>query len=355
MSDDAADADRTDATAEALMSLGLSHEAAVRAVAEDRVPLALIDQLSGGPLSLDEVAERSGAPRSLLESRFAALGVPFDRGFTEADVQAARQLAALLEHLDQDSVERVVRADAYALSRVVLTHLDVAREQIVEPLQAHGGEQIHLALELAEAHQTLAPVAADLVRDTYQQALRQLLSTRLVADVAQGRELQAAVGFADVVGYTSLSARIDPSGLAEVVDAFEARVFAASRKHSDVRVVKFVGDAVMLMSGEPAPLAQALLTLVAPPTAGDPLAGTPLRAGMAYGAVITRAGDLYGDTVNLAARLTDRARSGRVLAAGDLAQRLAVDGFAPVRAPAMELRGLGRHQPVALRPAADSA
>lgn len=355
MSDEAADSEQPDATVEALVALGVSREAAARAVAEDRVPLALIDQLAGGPLSLDEVAERSGAPRSLLESRFAALGVPFDRGFDHGDVETARRLAALLEHLDQASVERVARADAYALSRVVLTHLDVAREQIVEPLQARGLDQVHLALELAEAQQTLTPVAADLVRDTYQQALRQLLSTRLVADVAQGRELQAAVGFADVVGYTSLSARIDPSGLAEVVDAFEARVFAASRDHTDVRVVKFVGDAVMLMSGEPGSLAQALLTLVAPAEPGDPLAGTPMRAGMAFGAVITRAGDLYGDTVNLAARLTDWARSGRVLAAGDLEQRLAVEGFAPVRAPPMELHGLGRHRPVALRPAVGGA
>lgn len=345
----------SDDAVQALVSLGVPHERAVRAVAEDRVPLALIDQLSGGPLSLDEVAERSGAPRSLLETRFAALGVPFDRGFDEADVDAARRLAWLLQHLDRVSVERVVRADAYTLARVVLTHLDMAREQIVEPLQARGLDQIHLALALAETLQSLTPVAADLVRDTYQQALRQLLSTRLVADVAQGRELQAAVGFADVIGYTSLSARIDSSGLEEVVDAFEARVFAASREQSDVRVVKFVGDAVMLMSGEPASLAQALLALVAPADAGDPLAGTPMRAGMAFGAVITRAGDLYGDSVNLAARLTDRARSGRVLAAGDLEQRLAADGFALTRAPTMKLHGLGSHQPVVLRPTPGSA
>lgn len=355
MSDDAVDPGHTDATVEALVTLGLSHEAAARAVAEDRVPLALIDQLFGGPLSLDEVVERSGAPRALLESRFAALGVPFDRGFDDADVDAARHLASLLAYFDQASIERVVRTDAYALSRVVLTHLDVAREQVVERLQARGLDQIHLALELAETLQGLTPVAADLVRDTYQQALRQLLSTRLVADVAQGRALQAAVGFADVVGYTSLSARIDPSGLEEVVDAFEARVFAASREQSDVRVVKFVGDAVMLMSGEPAPLAQVLLALVAPPDAGDPLAGTPIRAGMAFGGVITRAGDLYGDSVNLAARLTDRARSGRVLAAGDLEQRLTADGFALARAPTMKLQGLGSHQPVVLRPTPGSA
>lgn len=345
----------SDDAVQALIGLGVSHERAVRAVAEDRVPLALIDQLDGGPLSLDEVAERSGAPRSLLETRFAALGVPFDRGFDEADVDAARRLAGLLQHLDQASIERVVRADAYTLARVVLTHLDVAREQLVEPLQARGLDQVRLALELAEAQQELAPVAADLVRDTYQQALRQLLSTQLVADVAQGRELQAAVGFADVVGYTSLSARVDPSGLEEVVDAFEARVSTASNHHADVRVVKFVGDAVMLMSGEPAPLAHTLLALVAPPEPGDPLSGTPIRAGMAFGSVITRAGDLYGDTVNLAARLTDRARSGRVLAAGDLEQRLGADGFVTSRVPTMELHGLGRHQPVALRPVGASA
>lgn len=336
---------------EELVRLGLSRDAAERAVAEDRVPLALIDRLAGGPLSLEEVAERSGAPRSLLETRYTALGVPLDRGFDEDDVAAARRLATLLEVLDQESVERVLIADAYSLARVALTHLDVAREQVVEPLRQQGLAEAELALRLAEAHRALQPVAADLVRDTYLQALRELLSTRLVADVAQGRALQAAVGFADVVGYTSLSARIDPAGLEDVVDAFEARVFAATSDHADLRVVKFIGDAVMLLASEPAPLAEGLLTLVAPAEPGDALRAAPIRAGMAFGEVITRAGDLYGDTVNLAARLTDRARAGRVLAAGDLAQDLAAAGFDVTRLHPMELRGIGRHRPVALRPA----
>jgi adenylate cyclase len=285
-----------------------------------------------------------------LETRYTALGVPFDRGFDDDDVAAARRLATLLTVLDRESVERVVRADAYNLARVALTHLDVAREQIVEPLRERGLDDAELALRLAEAQRALQPVAADLVRDTYLQALHELLSTRLVADVAQGRQLQAAVGFADVVGYTSLSARIDPSGLEDVVDAFEARVFAATSEHPDVRVVKFIGDAVMLLADEPAPLAEGLLTLVSPAEPGDALRAAPIRGGMAFGQVITRVGDLYGDTVNLAARLTDRARPGQVLAAGDLADELTAVGLEVVPLEAMELRGIGSHRPVALRP-----
>ena len=47
-----------------------------------------------------------------------------------------------------------------------------------------------------------------------------------------------------------------------------------------------------------------------------------LRVGMAFGQVLTRLGDVYGPTVNLASRLTSLARPGAVLVDKELAQAL---------------------------------
>ena len=48
----------------------------------------------------------------------------------------------------------------------------------------------------------------------------------------------------------------------------------------------------------------------------------PLRTGAAYGAVLTRLGDVYSPVVNLASRLTSIARPGTVLVDRELANRL---------------------------------
>ena len=81
-----------------------------------------------------------------------------------------------------------------------------------------------------------------------------------------------------------------------------------------MRLVKLIGDAAMLVGPEPGAVLDAALELVerASREGGDfPI----LRAGVASGEAVGRGGDWYGRPVNLASRITDRARPGSVLAA----------------------------------------
>jgi adenylate cyclase len=77
-----------------------------------------------------------------------------------------------------------------------------------------------------------------------------------------------------------------------------------------------------------------------------------LRVGLAYGQVLTRLGDVYGPTVNLAARLTSLARPGAVLVDKDLAEALRGEaGFRlQPRRPA-SVRGYHHLRSWSLRPA----
>jgi adenylate cyclase len=102
----------------------------------------------------------------------------------------------------------------------------------------------------------------------------------------------------------------------------------------------------MLVGTSPVAVATALLAIIARPADDSPLVGAPIRAGMAHGPVLARGGDYYGSTVNLAARLTDRARAGRLLAEGVLASELG--DFEVRRTPTMHLRGIGRHRPISV-------
>ena len=77
-----------------------------------------------------------------------------------------------------------------------------------------------------------------------------------------------------------------------------------------VRLVKTIGDAAMFVSPEPAPLVEVALELV---DAFEEEELPSLRAGIAFGPALQRAGDYYGNSVNLASRVTGVARPGSVL------------------------------------------
>ena len=79
--------------------------------------------------------------------------------------------------------------------------------------------------------------------------------------------------------------------------------------------MKYIGDEVMFLAPEilsAAEVATELLLRVA----DDPVLESA-RAGVAYGSVLSRDGDYFGSTVNLAARLVDKAKPGSVLLTGD--------------------------------------
>jgi adenylate cyclase len=118
-----------------------------------------------------------------------------------------------------------------------------------------------------------------------------------------------AVAFADLVGFTSLGERVSGSELARMA----ARLSTLGRgvAKPPVRFVKTIGDAVMLVSPEAAPLVGAMLELVDVVDAQPDLPS--LRAGIAIGQVINRWGDWYGGAVNLASRVTEHALPGSVL------------------------------------------
>ncbi|HEX6228725.1 MAG TPA: adenylate/guanylate cyclase domain-containing protein, partial [Solirubrobacterales bacterium] len=82
-----------------------------------------------------------------------------------------------------------------------------------------------------------------------------------------------------------------------------------------VRLVKMIGDAAMLVSDEVGPLLDAAVRLIEM-AEREGEAFPVLRAGLAFGPAIARAGDYYGRSVNLASRITGIARPGSVVVDG---------------------------------------
>lgn len=125
----------------------------------------------------------------------------------------------------------------------------------------------------------------------------------------------AAVWFADIVGYTTLS-HTDEDGAILVVEAFQ-RLAAEIVPEYSGRVVKYVGDAALAEFASTDGAIRSALALVER-FQNDDVArshGMAIRVGVNVGEVISaKDGDIYGDGVNLASRLHDQAEPGQVVA-----------------------------------------
>ncbi len=139
-----------------------------------------------------------------------------------------------------------------------------------------------------------------------------LLSRRLVA-----------VWFADIVGYSARAAE-DETGALGLVEILQTLSRETVRRYGG-RVVKFLGDAVLteFPSTDLAVRAAVALNIE---YAGKSIASGGvhrLRIGVHVGDVAVGAdGDLYGDAVNVAARIQEAAEPGQVVLSRDVWQQL---------------------------------
>lgn len=157
-----------------------------------------------------------------------------------------------------------------------------------------------------------------------------------------------AVGFADLVGFTSLSEQLSDRETAELIERFE--VLATDQVvGGGGRVIKMIGDEVMF-SSEVDQVGEIALSLAETFDSPDL---PSVRVGVASGSVVSQGGDLFGPVVNLAARATIAARPGSVLVSPSLAEVLRQDPRYSVQAiRAHRLKGIGFVRLAVLRRAA---
>ena len=128
----------------------------------------------------------------------------------------------------------------------------------------------------------------------------------------------------DLAGFTALTEAHGDAQAADLAVAFAD--LAAERLGSADRLVKSIGDAVLLASTSP----EAGIALVSAILEGcRELPGFPVaRAGLHHGPAAERSGDYFGAAVNLTARIAGQATGEQTLATATVARAAAAEGIA---------------------------
>jgi len=120
---------------------------------------------------------------------------------------------------------------------------------------------------------------------------------------------ERAVLFADLAGFTALTEAHGDGSAADVAERF--CVLAGSSLAASAQLVKTIGDAVMIVAAHGHDGVETALSLL---RAVDAEPGFPgVRMGLQVGSVVERGGDVFGATVNVAARLAEHAHIGQLV------------------------------------------
>jgi adenylate cyclase len=267
-----------------------------------------------------QVAELSGIPPERTQRLWRALGFPDsaddDPAFTDADVEALGVLSTLIDSgfIDPGTEASIARAMGQSLSRLADWQTDMLADSLARA--AGPGRSISPDDAVAAARVLLPSLRR--VQDYVWRRHLAANAGRLVTAVEHGDRRELTVGFADLVGYTSRSRGMGGRELGAMVEDFESIAAEVIARHHG-RVVKTVGDGVLFTADAPADAAAIGLAL---PDAWTSPERPLLRVGAAFGAVLTRLGDIYSPVVNLASRLTSIARPGTFLVDRELAHRI---------------------------------
>lgn len=302
------------------LELGMTTDE-IRAAGDDLAEAAVkrIFVPSGAQFSVSDVSEQAHVSEELVErfARTCGIAEPDvdDITLTEREMELVTFMAPAFDLFGEEAVLQLLRVAAAAVARIGDTTISTFSTGAgARATRADDSGLLLLEANLAAAE--MLPQFGDLLTQMlvrylgqeYRQMNEQTLSLALSDGVDASK---MAIGFADLVGSTSLAERGSLAELNSALDAFE-QTAADTVRANDGRVVKFIGDEVMFRADSADAACTIAIDLIETLRSDDLV--PPVRVGLAFGDVLTRSGDFYGPTVNLAARLTKLAPMNGVVA-----------------------------------------
>jgi len=342
-----------------------------------RIPAHTSDAVRDGVASLEnrliggqrefrrrEVAAEAGISLHSARKLWRAIGFPElsddEVFFTKADKAALGTMVGMVREgkLTEETAISLMRSVGQMTDRMVVWQI----EALVEDMIANQNMSDRQARrQLFGMLPEIIPAIEDLLLYSWRRQLNSAvhrMALRVETGVAAYKQdttdadggtplpLARAVGFADLVSYTSLSRRMNERTLAQLVQRFEAKC-AEIISVGGGRLVKTIGDEVLYVAETPQAGAQIALSLSRELAKDELFPQT--RGAVVWGRVLSRLGDIYGPTVNMAARLTSLAEPGMVLTDPITANTLRNDArFVLTAQEITAIRGFGDIQPYEL-------
>ncbi|MGA2452429.1 MAG: adenylate cyclase regulatory domain-containing protein [Solirubrobacteraceae bacterium] len=286
-------------------------------------------QLAVGPLEnlwsrpgprypLREAVRVSGLDAKLIERLHAAMGLgalPLD-GLSDEDVQILKYGAAVLDAgLPLPAFLQLMRVYGQAVAQIADAEVRLIHLYVHEPLMRSGVPSVEIADEMEGLAREVLPFAAPFMNYLHGRLLAQFVEQDMIGhmeadlgdDALEEGRLRVAIAFADLAGYARLTIERGDEAALGAVERFVQAV--EQTLPVDARVIKMLGDEVMVVGSDAAALTSWAVELRAAISDGDPLP----RIGIHYGEALYRDGDYFGADVNQAARVVARAGGGEVL------------------------------------------
>ncbi|HEY7941766.1 MAG TPA: adenylate/guanylate cyclase domain-containing protein [Candidatus Limnocylindrales bacterium] len=272
------------------------------------------------PETFAQVSQRTGIPLDLVLLIREAIGMAqpsADDRIREDELAVVPFLQVQVElGFRPVAIERLLRVMGESTRRITEQEGAWWYSEVIAPAIAagKGAEEIansalaDVTTPLAEqtviamyhAHQVRA-WTANIIDSVEQLLARAGLHSRL--------DRPPAICFLDITGFTRLTQERGDDAAADLADTVGRLVERSSVSHGG-KTIKWLGDGVMFHFRDPGPGVRAALEMVE----GLAAAGLPpAHVGLDAGPVLYQAGDYFGQTVNVAARIADYARPSEVL------------------------------------------
>jgi adenylate cyclase len=303
-----------------LRERGHSFDEIRRATDEGRLAFGYVEELLPevrGTRSLRQVARATGLEPALIQRIYTTIGFSADAtehlgpedeemlGHIAAVLAAGFPLAAFLQ---------LIRVYGQSVAQIADAEVRLFHLYVHEPLMRDGVPGLEVAEQMGELSSRLVPLSGPVMEQIHRRYLHHFIEQDIVghmeAEVGEAASelgrMRTAIAFADLAGYTQLTEQQGDEEAADIVERFIADV--THTLPDEARIVKTIGDEVMLVSSDPAALVDWAVGFQAL------VGGRPVpRIGIHVGEVLYRDGDYYGREVNLAARVAARAAAGEVL------------------------------------------
>jgi adenylate cyclase len=299
-----------------------------RASEEGRLAFGYIEELfdTGEEVyTLEDASRQTGLEPALIERVVAALGTmpAHAERISADDLRLLRYVATVLDAgLPLVALLQLVRVYGKAMARVADAEARLFHLYVHEPLMRSGATGVETADEMFELTRRLLPLSSPVMDHVHQRYLQHFVEQDVVGHMESDLDgdgvdlgrMRVAIAFADLAGYTRLT---EEAGELEAVDAVERFVDSVEASlPDDARVIKTIGDEVMIVGTEPAGL-----TAWAVEFQRLQAERSRPRIAIHYGNALYREGDYYGRDVNIAARVAARAAAGEVLVTRSVVER----------------------------------